>query len=248
MTTGAGDVWGKPGLRALVKTGAAALGVDLSDAAVELLLCYGRELTRWNERVNLTAITEPQAVITKHFLDALSALPYLPAGAVPLVDVGTGGGLPGLALKLARPELELVLLESVGKKAEFLRRAVEALGLSGVRVYQGRAEEAGRDPELREGFAVGTARAVAALPVSAELVLPLVQVGGLFIAFKGPAVQEEVEAAARAFSVLGGKVEAVRELALPGGAGRRALVLVRKVAPTPAAYPRAAGRPAKRPL
>ncbi|HHY93382.1 MAG TPA: 16S rRNA (guanine(527)-N(7))-methyltransferase RsmG [Firmicutes bacterium] len=235
-------------MKELLRKEAAELGVELDPRAVELLLRYGAELSEWNERVNLTAIREPVEVIRKHFVDALSALPYLPAGEGRLVDVGSGAGLPGLPLKIVRPALQVVLVESVGKKAEFLRHAAAALGLQGVDVYQGRAEDAGRDPTLRESFAVATARAVAELRVLAELALPLVQLGGVFIAFKGPEVDAELEAAGRAVAVLGGAVEGVRRLSLPGESGRRTLVLMRKVAPTPAAYPRGAGRPAKKPL
>ncbi|MDK2856117.1 MAG: rRNA (guanine527-N7)-methyltransferase [Bacillota bacterium] len=243
-----GKNWEEPALRELMRAGLEELGVKIGDDALALFLRYGREMARWNERVNLTAITAPEEVIRKHFLDALSAVPWLPPGRVRLVDVGSGAGLPGLALKIARPEIEVTLIESVKKKADFLRHAAEVLGLTGVEVRQERAEESGHVPELREAFTVATGRAVAALPVLAELALPLVVPGGLFIAFKGPAVEEEVKGAARALAVLGGKVENVIELVIPGGGERRTLVLVRKVAPTPAAYPRPTGRPSKKPL
>lgn len=248
MNGGRKGAWEEPSLRELMRGGLKDLGVNIGDEAVTLLLRYGRELTRWNERFNLTAITAPEEVVRKHFFDALTAFPWLPPARMRLVDVGSGAGLPGLVLKIARPDIEVTLIESVKKKADFLRHVVAVLELAGVEVRQERAEESGHVPGLREGFAVATGRAVAALPVLAELALPLVTVGGLFIAFKGSKVEEEVNKAERALAVLGGEVERVVEVAVPGVEERRALVLVRKVAPTPPAYPRRAGQPSKRPL
>lgn len=242
------DGWSDPEWAERLTVGAAELGIRLTPREVELFQRYGRELAVWNRRINLSAISDAEGVLRKHFLDSLAILPYLPEQAENLADVGSGAGFPGVPLKIARAELEVVLLESVGKKTEFLRHVVRALELSGVTVRQERAEAAGRDPALREAFAVVTGRAVAPLPVLAELALPLVRVGGVFLAPKGPAVQDELKAATRALAVLGGEVESVKEFELPYEAGRRSLVLVRKVAPTPAAYPRPAGRPAKRPL
>lgn len=248
MSAGNKGAWDRPGLRELLRAGFQELGVAINDEVLTLFLRYGRELTRWNERFNLTAITEPEEVIRKHFLDALTALPWLPPGRVRLVDVGSGAGLPGLALKIARPDIEVTLIESVKKKADFLRHAVGLLDLAGVEVRQERAEESGHVLGLREAFAVATGRAVAPLPVLAELALPLVGVGGLFIAYKGARVEEEVNGAGRALALLGGSVAKVVGVSVPGVDEKRTLVLVRKVAPTPAAYPRRAGQPNKKPL
>ncbi|MGI6603757.1 MAG: 16S rRNA (guanine(527)-N(7))-methyltransferase RsmG [Firmicutes bacterium] len=242
------ETWDKKELRERLRAGARSLGVELSAAQVGMFLRYGQELAAWNERVNLSAIKNPADVITKHFLDSLAVVPYLPFEAENIVDVGSGAGLPGLALKVARPELDVLLVESIGKKVEFLRHVTAVLNLVGVEVVKVRAEELGQNPSYRERYQVGVARAVAMLPVLAELVLPLVKLGGLFIAFKGPDVREELEAAQRAFTLLGGEVEAVHEWKLPGGAGQRSIILVRKVSATPPQYPRAPGRPGKRPL
>lgn len=226
---------------------AAAVGVNLSVAQTNSLLAYGQEVERENRHFNLSAIVDPQEVIRKHFVDSLAALPYLPPNAKNLADVGSGAGFPGLALKIVRPEIEVTLVESIKKKGNFLRQTAAALGLTGVNVCQRRAEELGQDPDFREKFSLATARAVAGLPVLLEYSLPLVAVGGCFIAYKGPGVSEEMEVAKKALSILGGEVAEVKEFSLAGGE-QRSLVLVHKVAPTPGEYPRGPGRPAKRPL
>lgn len=226
------------------------------DRAVELLDAYLAAVRQWNERVNLTAITGEREMVVKHVLDSATVL-----GAVELrpgqrlLDVGSGAGFPGVVLKILCPEVAVDLLESLGKRCRFLehvRAKLVALGLrgaeDGLRVLQGRAEDWGRRPGHREGYDVVVARAVATMRVLAEYCLPFVRVGGLFVAMKGPGVEEELGAAGRALGVLGGEVDRVVEVELPEGAGRRNLVVVRKVAPVPEAYPRKAGVPERRPL
>ncbi|NLG87106.1 MAG: 16S rRNA (guanine(527)-N(7))-methyltransferase RsmG [Firmicutes bacterium] len=239
--------WAHPKLKAMLVKECQAMGIELSLEQVNCFLDYGRVLSAENERFNLSAITNPEEIIRKHFVDSLAALPYLPRETTGLADVGSGAGLPGLALKIMRPKMKLTLIESVNKKATFLKQTVAKLALSDVIICPRRAEEVGQDPLFREQFPVATARAVAALAVLLELVLPLVAVGGQFFAYKGPGVAAELAAAQRALKELGGEVTDVKEFSL-AGKEQRTLVVVTKVAPTPAKYPRSPGRPAKRPL
>ena len=225
----------------------------------KLLACYGALtaeqaerferyfalLTEWNRTRNLTAITEPEAVAEKHFFDSLAALPLLAPGAR-CIDVGTGAGFPGIVTKIFKPELELTLMEPTGKRVEFLKYACGQLGLTGVEFAKERAEEAARKA-WREQFDLASARAVAALPMLAEYCLPLVKVGGNFLAMKGASGEEELAAARGAIKKLGGEYEETRTLHLPGG-DTRTLILCKKISQTPTAYPRNGGKIAKSPL
>jgi 16S rRNA (guanine527-N7)-methyltransferase len=231
---------------------AGRLGLDLAPDLLALFRRYYEELVAWNARVNLTAIVEWDAVQVQHFLDALTCMLALPAAAraapYAIVDVGAGAGLPGVPLKILLPHTRLTLIESVGKKAAFLRHIVPALGLADVEVLTMRAEEAGRQAAHREAYDLAVARAVAALRVLAEYLLPLVRVGGLAIAMKGRDVEAELAAAKSAIAILGGKVREVRPIRLPGLEGPRHLVVVEKVRRTPKQFPRRPGTPGKRPL
>jgi 16S rRNA (guanine527-N7)-methyltransferase len=236
--------------------GAAALGLPLNDAQRARFARYLALLQDWNTRLNLTAIVEPAAVERLHFLDSLTcALPLLarwgPAAAIPplrVIDVGSGAGFPGLPLKLALPQLRLTLLEATGKKAAFLAHVVAELELEGVIVVAERAEIAAHQAAHREAYDVALARALAALPVVLELTLPFLCRGGLLVAPRKGDLAAELARAAPALRELGGDARPPLPITLPGLADGRALVLVEKVAPTPAAYPRRPGVPAKRPL
>lgn len=203
-------------------------------------------LTEYNEKVNLTAITERNDVKIKHFLDSVLGEFAFVKGAR-AVEIGSGGGFPSVPLKIVREDITFTLVESTGKKCEFLREVVDKLGLRGVQVLNIRAEEGGKDAALRERFDVACARAVARLNTLCEYCMPFVRVGGAFVAYKGEAA-EEIKEAENAVKVLGGKIEEIREFDLPGGAGRRNVIVIRKVKPTPAQYPRGNGRERKRPL
>ena len=232
-----------------LRDGAHDLGLKLTTEQLEAFQIYYQELMAWNQRVNLTAITDYEETQIKHFLDSLTCLLVLPGEEkLSIVDIGTGAGFPGLPLKIARPTWRLTLLESVGKKAAFLRHLVERLGLEGVAVVKGRAEEVGHDPAHRARYDVALARAVAELPVLVEYALPLCRMGGLFVAQKGARIEEEVEGARGALEILGGRLKEIRPLRLPTLDEPRHLVIVEKVAPTPERYPRRPGIPAKRPL
>jgi 16S rRNA (guanine527-N7)-methyltransferase len=234
----------------LLAAGAEEWGVTLSPQQVEAFMLYQRELILWNERVNLTTVTDPEEVQVKHFLDSLSCLRILDTFSpdARCIDIGAGAGFPGLPLKIVRPSMRLTLLESVGKKARFLEHIVKALGLRDVEVVQGRAEELGRDAEYREMFDVALARAVAQMTVLVEYALPLLRVGGIFVAQKGADAGAEVDSALPAMKILGGRLQQLRRVNVPGLHDPRHLVVVEKVDPTPERYPRRPGIPTKRPL
>lgn len=231
---------------------AGRLGLELNAAQLTLLDSYYEELVAWNARVNLTGIVEWEAVQIQHLLDSLTCLLVLPPAArsapYAVVDIGAGAGFPGVPLKIALPHIRLTLVESVGKKTAFLQHLVQALRLVDVEVLTMRAEEAGRQPPHRAGYDLAVARAVAALPVLVEYMLPLVQVGGLAVAMKGRDVQEEVASAQRALNALGGRLAAVHPVTLPGLDAPRHLVVVEKVRRTPPQFPRQTGVPQKHPL
>jgi len=222
-------------------------GLCLTETQLQQFATYSAELRRWNTRANLTAILDEHAIMTRHFLDSLRCA--LSWGEQPssLADVGSGAGFPGLPLKLLCPAVNLTLIESVAKKADFLRHLVAELGLTGVTVLAARAEQVGRDPHHRERYDVVTARAVADLAVLAEYCLPLCRVTGRFLAPKGGDITAEVARARNAVERLGGRIFAVEPVELPG-VEPRTLVVITKVTPTPDAYPRATGIPAKRPI
>lgn len=222
---------------------AAAGGMLLRAAQLDALENYAKMLLEWNEKMNLTAITEPEDIENKHFLDALYfAAQAEVAGGV--VDVGTGAGFPGVVAKIYKPEIALTLMEPTGKRLQFLRHICGELGIEASFLKE-RAEEAGRKA-WRAQYDVSTARAVASLPVLCEYCLPLVKVGGCFIAMKAE-VADELGAAENAIEKLGGSVPEQRRYQLPDGSAR-VLVVIRKEADTPAQYPRNGGTIAKRPL
>ena len=215
---------------------------DLSSAQLDQFETYYAMLADWNTRVNLTAITEPEDVAKKHFLDSLAAAPYLKANAA-VADVGTGAGFPGLPLLILRPDLKLTLIDSLQKRLVFLEAVLKELKLSAELVHA-RAEDAGQNPKYREKFDVALTRAVSGLPVLCELTLPLVKVGGVSIAYKGDSA-EELSASKNALSVLHATAERVT---VPADYGARELVILTKTGTTPKQYPRKAGTPAKNPL
>lgn len=227
--------------------GAARLGIELTPTQIEQFQTYYQALVAWNQRVNLTAITDYAEVQVKHFLDSLSVtLAQRPLPA-PLLDVGTGAGFPGLPLKIAYPELSVILLESTGKKAAFLHHLVPLLGLDGVDIISARAEEGAHDPALRERFATVVARALAPMPALLELTLPFCSVGGMLVSQKKGEIGAELDRSKRALELLGGRLREVVDVPLEG-LEDRVLVVVDKVTPTPAQYPRRVGGPTHRPL
>lgn len=223
----------------------AALGIALTGPMLDALDQYAEILVEYNQKVNLTAITDPEGIEDKHFADSL-LLANLPETAGKLVDVGTGAGFPGVVAKIFKPELQLTLMEPTGKRVEFLKYVCAQLGLSGVEFAKERAEEAARKV-WREQFDVATARGVAALPMLSEYCLPLVKVDGVFLAMKGPGAAEELAESGAALKKLGGKGSGVAEFHLPGGDVRN-IIRIKKISQTPPVYPRNGGKIAKSPL
>ena len=225
---------------------AGAEGFLLTPEQLEQFDRYAEFLVEYNEKVNLTAITDPKEICIKHFLDSLLLLKAagLPQGAS-LIDVGTGAGFPAVPVKIVRGDIQVTLLDGLNKRITFLTQLSQRLGQQNVALHA-RAEEAARGP-AREQYDCATARAVADLRVLCEYCLPFVRVGGVFAALKGPDCKEEIRSAKKAVQLLGGEVEGVRHFTLPEG-NARAVVLLRKIAPTPAKYPRHGGKIAKQPL
>ncbi|MCX6081579.1 MAG: 16S rRNA (guanine(527)-N(7))-methyltransferase RsmG [Chloroflexi bacterium] len=224
-------------------------GLTLSSRQMAQLVIYERELLEWNEKFNLTAIRDVEGIRAKHFLDSLScSLAWKEQIPRRLIDVGTGAGFPGIVLKLLYPGLKLTLVESVGKKANFCTHMVQVLELENVEVLSERAEDVGQNPAHRQKYDWAVARAVAAMPVLAEYLLPLVRLGGGVLAQKGESGPLEVNAAEKSLKMLGGRMRQLVKVELPGVADERFLVIIDKVAATPPGYPRKAGLPAKKPL
>lgn len=240
----------------LLAAGCRQLGIELTDAALSQFERYYRELVEWNARLNLTSITEYDDVQTKHFLDSLVSLPLiagelgkpLPLPALRVLDVGTGAGFPGIPLKLASPALQLTLMDGTQKKIAFLEHLLSVLEIKGVSLVHGRAEEMGRSSAHRERYDLVVARAVAPLNVLVEYLLPLVIKSGLAVIYKGPSAPEEFMEARRAIKLLGGDAVRLAPVEVPFLDERRFVLLLKKIAPTPAQYPRGQGLPRKRPI
>ena len=225
------------------------LGIRITEAQQSAFEIYEHELIEWNTRYNLTAIDDPQKIRIKHFLDSLTcmlAIRDTPTDRI--IDVGTGAGFPGIPLKIICPGIKLTLVESVGKKATFCQHIVDTLKLKDVEVRQERVEAVGCHPEQRQKYDWAFARAVAALPVLVEYLLPLVRVGGYSLAMKGESGPAEAHAAEWAIQLLGGQLNQLVRVTLPGVEDDRFLVVISKTAATPDRYPRRVGIPSKKPL
>lgn len=226
-----------------------ALGITLSDEQIEQFLIYYEMLVEWNQVMNLTAITGYDDVMKKHFVDSISLIKaYDISKKSKVIDVGTGAGFPGLALKIAYPSLQVTLLDSLNKRIQFLNAVIERLGLVGVDTVHGRAEDFAKPGKLREKYDLCVSRAVANLSTLTEYCLPFVKEGGMFISYKSEKIQEEMVLADKAISVLGGKVERQVEFTLPDSDIYRNLFVIKKIKKTPGKYPRKAGLPSKEPL
>ncbi|MBR5992700.1 MAG: 16S rRNA (guanine(527)-N(7))-methyltransferase RsmG [Lachnospiraceae bacterium] len=232
------------------------LNIELSKEQLDSFLKYYELLIDWNEKINLTAITEYEDVCLKHFVDSMSivnafssydeALEFFKDKT--LIDVGTGAGFPGVCLKILFPELNITLMDSLDKRIKFLNEVIAALNLKKITTVHARVEDAAKTSEYRESFDFATARAVASLPVLSEYCLPFVKVGGSFIAYKSEKVLEEISISANALNVLGGKIESKFSFDLPDSRLARTILFIKKDSSTPDKYPRKAGTPSKKPL
>ena len=222
-------------------------GLSLDETAQKRLNTYGNMLVEYNKKVNLTAITEPEEVLYKHFYDCLLFFKNIEVkNGAEIIDVGTGAGFPGLVLKIARPDIKLTLLDGLNKRLDFLKAVLDEIGLEANLVHS-RAEDGGKNAAYRERFDIATARAVANLPVLSELCVPYVKTGGMFIAMKGDAAAEELNAAKNALKILGCDTPILKTETLTGEENR-AFIICKKKGSTPSAYPRAFSKIKKSPL
>lgn len=229
-------------------TGLIELGIELSSEQLQQFIDYYEMLVETNKVMNLTAITELNEVISKHFIDSLSIIKVFKLSTERILDLGTGAGFPGIPLKIAFPDTEIVLLDSLNKRIVFLNEVIEKLGLKKITTIHGRAEDFGKDKKYRETFDICVSRAVAKLSSLSEYCLPYVKKGGYFVPYKSGKVEEEIIGANNAFKILGAQLEQISEFVLPGTDIERSFVVIKKVAHTPKNYPRNAGKPSKEPL
>ncbi len=224
-------------------------GILLTEDQIEKFNTYFELLVEWNEKINLTAITAPQDVAVKHMIDSLSCHDesIFKEGAK-IIDVGTGAGFPGLPLKIFRPDLKLTLFDSLNKRILFLQTVAQNLGISDINFVHNRAEDGGKNKQLREQYDIAVSRAVARLNILCEWCLPFVAVGGFFIALKGSQYSQEVDEARGALQLLGGEIAKVEKIKLPGLDDVRAVVYIKKIKKTPMTYPRRPGVAEKNPL
>lgn len=224
-------------------------GIQLTDQQKEKFLTYYEMLAEWNQVMNLTAITEYEDVMKKHFIDSVSLVKaYDLKKKISVIDVGTGAGFPGLVLKIVFSDLQVTLLDSLNKRIKFLNAVIDALNLSGAEAVHGRAEDLARPGKLREKYDLCVSRAVANLSTLSEYCLPFLKEGGFFISYKSEKVSEEAAAAEKAISVLGGKMRKQVKFQLPDSEIYRNLIVIEKISRTPEIYPRRSGLPSKEPI
>lgn len=232
------------------------MNIELSDHQIDQLIDYYSLLVEWNEKINLTAITEYEDVCLKHFADSFSIINlfnskeemFLFFNGKKIVDVGTGAGFPGICLKILIPELEVTLMDSLDKRIRFLNEVIEKLELKGITAIHARVEDFAKLPEYREQFDFATARAVAALPILLEYCIPFVKEDGYFISYKSEKADEEIKLSEKALDILGGRMEKKNSFLLPDNVSQRTLISIKKIKSTPSQYPRKAGVPTKKPL
>lgn len=223
--------------------GLTELGVDISKEQTNKFVKYSSMLKEWNEKINLTAVTDDEGISVKHFLDSILPVKALDiSDANSIIDVGTGAGFPGLPIKICNPGIRLTLLDSLNKRINFLNAVKDELALENVECIHGRAEEYGKMPEYRESYDIAISRAVANLTVLSEYCLPFVKQGGAFLALKADGADEEIKSAEKIIRVLGGKIEDICKIKLPQSEMTRYIVIIRKVEKTPEKYPRRADK------
>ncbi len=230
----------------LFKELASKINIELNENQISNFFKYKNVLLETNKYINLTAITEERDIIVKHFIDSLTINKYITQNSS-LIDVGTGAGFPGIPIKIIREDINVVLIDSLNKRINFLNNVTKELNLKNIKAVHSRAEDAGQNKEFREKFDFVTARAVSNLATLSELCLPFLKVNGIFICMKGNSV-EEIENAEKAISILGGKIISVEKFVLPDSNIERNIILIKKIKETPSKYPRKAGLPSKQPI
>ena len=225
------------------------LNISLEPKEIDEFRLYKDLLKEWNEKINITAIKEDSEIDIKHFLDSLTIFNTDKIkDNIKIIDIGTGGGFPGIPIKIKNKTTQVVLLDSLNKRIKFLNEVIDKLNLKDIRAIHGRAEEFGRDKEYREQFDIAVSRAVAPLNILLEYSLPFVKKGGYFISMKGPQIYDEIEDAKKALKILGGEIEEKFEVKLPFSDITHVLVVIKKIKQTPTKYPRKAGKPKQTPL
>lgn len=233
----------------IIKTECENIGLEINEEKYNKFIQYKDLMKEWNEKVNLTAITDDKEIVIKHFADSIKAFEFKNLnGSVKIIDVGTGAGLPGIPIKIMNDSAEVVLLDSLQKRINFLNEVITTLKLEGIKTVHGRAEDFGADLNYREKFDVAISRAVANMAVLCEFCLPFVKKNGYFVALKGPAVEEELDEAKKAISILGGKIEKVIKVNFENSDLDHNLVIIKKIKNTPKQYPRRAGTVTKKPI
>jgi len=229
--------------------GAKMLGLEMDQKNINDFTLYKELLKEWNEKINITTITDDFEIDIKHFIDSITPLTTgLFKDNIKVIDIGTGGGFPGLPLKIMKRDLDVLLVDSTMKKINFLNDVINKIGLEKIQAIHGRAEEMGRDPIYREKFDVAISRAVAQLNTLCEYCLPFVKVGGYFISMKGSDIDEELKEASNSIKVLGGKLKEVKLIKLPLSDINHSLIIIEKIKETATKYPRGGGKPRKKPL
>ncbi|MBK1810844.1 16S rRNA (guanine(527)-N(7))-methyltransferase RsmG [Clostridium sp. YIM B02505] len=226
-----------------------SVGVEFNEDKYEKFMTYMSLLKEWNEKINLTAITEDDQIVKKHFVDSIKAFNSpLFKSASSLIDVGTGAGFPGIPIAIIRDELSVTLLDSLNKRVNFLNEVIQQLNLSNVKTIHSRAEDGARNKDLREKFDIATSRAVANMCVLSEFCIPYVKIDGHFIALKGPSIEEELDESRNAVATLGGRLVEVIQVNIEDTDLKHNLVVVKKIKETPKTYPRKAGSISKKPI
>ncbi len=224
------------------------INIELTEKQIKQFIDYKDMLLEWNEKFNLTAITDEREIVLKHFVDCLAISAGAELAGKKIIDVGTGAGFPGVPVKIAFPDIQMTLLDSLNKRITFLEELKNKLGLENVTCIYSRAEDGGTDKNLREGFDLCISRAVANLAVLSEYCLPFVKVGGYFISMKGSDVKDELNESEKAIKVLGGEVKEVKLINIPETDINHSLIIIKKIKPTPSKYPRKAGKAKKEPI